>query len=173
MSQSQDDWKPCVCPVDFDRVNQVALTRSHELIRALLPGGVTSVTQCFIPRRKDLRLISIFLDSGRWSDFALVAHGDDIVGLVAHVFDLTRRGAIRRRRAQCRMAVAAISAEARGACGTNRLRAAMNVAASGDGNRLPWLTRTGLRRCWRAVPPGKSSYSRERHPGRPEPRQAL
>jgi hypothetical protein len=92
MSQSQD-WKPCVCQVDFDRVNRVALTRSHELISALFPGGVTGGTQYVIPRRKDGRLSSIFLDSGSWSDFAVVAHGDDIVGLVAHIFDLTRRDA--------------------------------------------------------------------------------
>ena len=40
MPRSRNDRKPCVCPVDFDRVNRVALTRSHELIAALLPGGV-------------------------------------------------------------------------------------------------------------------------------------
>jgi hypothetical protein len=53
MSQSQGNWKPCVCEVDFDRVNRVALTRSHELIAALLPGGVTNGTQFVIPRQKD------------------------------------------------------------------------------------------------------------------------
>jgi hypothetical protein len=66
-----------------------------------------------------------------------------------------------------------MSAAARGACRTNRPRASMNVAADGKGIRLPWLAGTGLRWCWRAVPPGKSICSRERRPGRPEPRQAL
>jgi hypothetical protein len=86
MPQSQDTWKPCVCEVDFDRVNRAALARSRELISALLPGGVTSGTQYVIPRQKDRPLLSIFLDSGRWSDFAIVAHGDDPVSLVSHVF---------------------------------------------------------------------------------------
>jgi hypothetical protein len=95
MSQSQDNWKPCVCEVDFDRVNRAALTRSHKLIPTLLPGGVTSGTQYVIPRRRDRRLLSIFLDSGRWSDFAIVAHGDDLVGLVAHALDITERDAAR------------------------------------------------------------------------------
>jgi hypothetical protein len=127
MSQSQDDWKPYVCPVDFDRVNRVVLTRSHELMHALLPGGVTNGTQCFIPRRKDRRLISISVDSGRWSDFALVEQGDDIVDLVAHVFDLTRRDAAQLVAAVLgiEMAGVAMSGDARDA-GTSQFRAHVN-----------------------------------------------
>jgi hypothetical protein len=87
--------KPCVCKVDFDRINREALTRSRELIPALLPGGVSGGRQYVIPRQKDRRLLSIFLDSGRWSDFAIVAHGDDLVSLVSHAFDMTERVAAR------------------------------------------------------------------------------
>jgi hypothetical protein len=96
-----ESWRPCVCEVDFDRVNGAALTRSHELIPALLPGGVTSGTQYVIPRQKDRRLLSIFLDSGKWSDFEVVAHGDDLVDitqrdtarLIAVVLDVEWRAA--------------------------------------------------------------------------------
>jgi hypothetical protein len=95
MSQSQDNWKPCVCLVDLDRVNQAALSRSHELIPALLPRGVTSGAQYVVPSRDERRLISIFLDSGKWSDFDDVAHGDGVVGLVAHVFNVSHRDAAR------------------------------------------------------------------------------
>jgi hypothetical protein len=90
-----ESWRRCVWPVDFDRVNRAALARSRELIPWLLPGGVTSGTRYVIPRQKDRRLFSIFLDSGRWSDFAIVAHGDDLVGLIAHAPDITQRDAAR------------------------------------------------------------------------------
>jgi hypothetical protein len=95
MSQSQDNWKPCVCPVDFDRVNRVGLARSHELIAELLPGGLTSGAQYVVPSRDERRLISIFVDSGKWSDFDVVAHGDGLVGLAAHVFHVSHRDAAR------------------------------------------------------------------------------
>jgi hypothetical protein len=95
MSKSRHNRKPCVCPVDFDRVNQDALARSRELISALLPGGVTSGSQYVIPRPASRRLLSIFLDTGRWSDFAIVAHGDDLVGFVAHALRIPQRDAAR------------------------------------------------------------------------------
>jgi hypothetical protein len=76
--------KLCVCPVDVARLNRVALAHSRELISALLPGGVTSGPQYVVPLPADRRVLSIFLDSGKWSDFAIVAHGDDLIGFVAH-----------------------------------------------------------------------------------------
>jgi hypothetical protein len=94
MSRSQDNWKPCVCEVDFDRVNRAALARSREFIPALLPGG-TGGRQYVVARPNDQRLLSIFLDSGKWSDFQVVDHGGDLIGLIAHVFGITRRDAAR------------------------------------------------------------------------------
>jgi hypothetical protein len=67
--------------------NQAALAQSHELISRLLPSGVTHGTQFVVPKGR--RLLSIFLDSGKWSEFDVVAHGDGLVGLVAHIFDMT------------------------------------------------------------------------------------
>jgi putative DNA primase/helicase len=87
--------KLCVCPVDLDRVNQAALSQSHEVIPSLLPGGVTGGTQYVVPSKDERRLLSIFLDSGKWSDFKVVAHGGDLVGLIAHVFNLSERDAAR------------------------------------------------------------------------------
>jgi hypothetical protein len=85
--------KRCVCSVDLDRVNQAALSRSHELISALLPLGGA---QYVVPRRDDRRLISIFLDCGKWSDFDVVAHGDRLVGLAAHILlNISHRDAAR------------------------------------------------------------------------------
>ena len=55
MLQSKDNWKPCVCEVDFDRVNRAALARSYELIPALFPGGVTSGPQDVVPRPNEPR----------------------------------------------------------------------------------------------------------------------
>jgi hypothetical protein len=95
MLQSKDNWKPCVCEVDFDRVNRAALARSYELIPALFPGGVTSGPQDVVPRPNDRRLVSIFLDTGKWGDFAVVAQGDKIEGFIAQAFNITRRDAAR------------------------------------------------------------------------------
>jgi hypothetical protein len=93
MPQSEDNWKPCVCEVDFDRVNRAALTLSREFIPALFPGGVSTGPQYVVPRPSDRRLLSIFLDSGKWSDFQVVDHGGDLIGLIAHVFGITPRDA--------------------------------------------------------------------------------
>jgi hypothetical protein len=83
--------KRCVCPIDIDRVNHAALYRSNELIRALLPSGMTSGTQYVAPTRDERRLLSIFLDSGQRIDFADVAYGDGLVCLVAHVLNVSHR----------------------------------------------------------------------------------
>lgn len=93
MSPSRHVWKPCVCPVDFERVNRAALARSRELIPALLPGGVTSGHQYVIARLSDQRVVSIFLDRGNWTDWEIVAHGDDAVRLIAHSFGISQRDA--------------------------------------------------------------------------------
>jgi hypothetical protein len=90
MSRSR---KPCVCPVDFDRVNRAALARSRELIPTLLPGGVTTGHQYVIPRLNAPGIVSIFLDRGKWSDWEVVAHGDDPVGLIAHTLGISPREA--------------------------------------------------------------------------------
>jgi hypothetical protein len=93
MSRSRYGWKPCVCPVDFDRVNRAALARSRELVPTLLPGGVTTGHQYVIPRLNDPGIVSIFRDRGNWSDSEVVAHGDDAVGLIAYSLGISQRDA--------------------------------------------------------------------------------
>jgi hypothetical protein len=93
--QKRRRLKRCVCPVDLNHVNHAALSRSHELIPAILPRGMTCRTQYVVPSRDKRRLVSIFLDSGKWGDFAILAHGDDLVGLIAHVFNVSHRDAAR------------------------------------------------------------------------------
>jgi hypothetical protein len=70
-------------------VNQAALARSRELIATIMPSSVTHGTQTVVPSRDGRRLTSIFPASGKWAVFDVVAHGDDLVGLVAHAFDMT------------------------------------------------------------------------------------
>ena len=85
--------RPCTCAVDFIRSNQAALTRSEELLAALLPGGVSNnPNQYFFPRRR--RLLSIFTDSGKWLDFRAEAQGADLIGFVALRYAARCRGLI-------------------------------------------------------------------------------
>ena len=95
---SRQDFRlhcPCACAVDFTRINQAALTRSEELLAALLPGTVSSnPNQCFFPRRR--RLLSIFTDGGKWLNFK-APEGADLIGFVAHSLDISARDAARSR----------------------------------------------------------------------------
>lgn len=82
--------KRCACPAVFDRVNQAALTRCRQIIAALLPNGETSGTQYVVVDQDERRIISVFFDTGKWIELDAVAHGDGLVGLIAHALDLRR-----------------------------------------------------------------------------------
>jgi hypothetical protein len=73
-----------VRPIDVACVDPPARVRSSELIPILVQSSVTSGQQYVISGRNDRRLVSIFLDAGRSSDFEVVAHVDDLAGLIAH-----------------------------------------------------------------------------------------
>jgi hypothetical protein len=82
MSKSRHQ-KPCVCPVDVARLNRVALAHSRDLISALLPGGATSGPQ-YVVRFRPIDASFQSSSTAASADFAIVAHGDDLIGFVAH-----------------------------------------------------------------------------------------
>lgn len=84
--------------IDYWRVHAYALERLGQLLVRVLPlgGFVNRYTTWRGRHDESSNWIEVSLLTGDWSDPAARKHGNDLVGLVAHVYRLTpRRAAIR------------------------------------------------------------------------------
>jgi hypothetical protein len=79
-------------PIDFDRINRVALSALPSLLARWLPGGERHGHEYLVrnPRRGDHHpgSFSINIRSGRWADFATGDRGGDPISLTAYLSDL-------------------------------------------------------------------------------------
>lgn len=84
-------------PVDYERINAVALTYLNEILGRWLPHGRRRFREYVArnPRRHDKRAgsFSINIATGRWADFATGDKGGDVISLAAYLFNLTQREA--------------------------------------------------------------------------------
>jgi hypothetical protein len=85
--------------VDFDAVNQAALTHLPSLVRTWLPDGRRQGGEwvALNPRRNDRSPGSfcVNLRTGKWADFAVGDKGGDVVSLAAYLFNTTQVDAAR------------------------------------------------------------------------------
>lgn len=83
--------------IDFERINQVALSNAEGVVRAFLPDGRREGPEWVArnPVRTDKKLGSfkVNLRTGRWGDFATGDRGGDLVSLAAYVAGLPQREA--------------------------------------------------------------------------------
>jgi hypothetical protein len=87
-------------PVDFDRINRVALVALPQLLALWLPGGRRQGVEyvALNPRRGDRHLGSfqINLRTGKWADFASGDRGGDVISLAAFLARIGQREAAER-----------------------------------------------------------------------------
>jgi hypothetical protein len=168
--QAQDDWKPCICPVDFDRVNRVTLAARHLLILRLVPSGIVARSGDYVaanPRRTDRRRCHtiVYPDNSYGLAFDIMTRGGDLI--VSHPLRILQRDA-------AGLIAAILNVE---------WRAAPDTADTAEGGHLaPTHQERALwaRTFQRGVCLGSSwpasddaGASRERRPDRPVPREAL
>jgi hypothetical protein len=83
--------------VNFDYVNRVALGRSEDVARAMIPGGRIEGREyvCVNPHRPDKHLgsLKINMQTGAWSDFSTGAKGGDLVSFCAFANGISQRDA--------------------------------------------------------------------------------
>jgi hypothetical protein len=77
-------------PIDFARINSVALAAPPTLLARWLPGGRAESAEYVVrnPRRADDRpgSFKINMRTGRWADFAIDSvRGSDVVSLAAYL----------------------------------------------------------------------------------------
>ena len=86
--------------IDFDAINQAALSRLPELCACWLPDGRRRGNEyvALNPLREDRRRgsFTINLRTGRWADFATDARGGDPIALAAYLAGLSQVDAARR-----------------------------------------------------------------------------
>jgi hypothetical protein len=83
-------FRPCTCPIDFDRINKEALKQAHPLLSAFVPGAslpdfctaATAGGASFVDGR-----------TGQWAHVDAGEHGDDLISFVAYLLRLNRREA--------------------------------------------------------------------------------
>jgi hypothetical protein len=84
-------------PVDFERINAVALTYLNEILNRWLPKGRRRRGEFVArnPTRFDRRegSFSVNVRTGRWADFATGDKGGDVISLAAYLFNMTQREA--------------------------------------------------------------------------------
>ena len=85
--------------LDFDAINQAALSDLSTLIARWLPGGKYKGAEYVVrnPKRADRRPGSFSINSrtGRWGDFATDEKGGDVISLTAYLHDMSRVEAAR------------------------------------------------------------------------------
>ena len=85
--------------VDFDAINQAALTHIHALVRQWCPDGKRCGREyvALNPTRADLHpgSFSVNLVSGAWADFSTGDRGGDVVSLAAYLFHTSQAAAAR------------------------------------------------------------------------------
>ncbi|MFM9863333.1 MAG: hypothetical protein ACKVRO_06975 [Micropepsaceae bacterium] len=84
-------------PVDFHRINAVALTNLEPILARWLPNGRRRFREYTArnPTRNDRTAGSfrINLTTGRWADFATGDKGGDVISLAAYLHRLNQREA--------------------------------------------------------------------------------
>lgn len=87
-------------PVDFPRINAVALANLAPILARWLPDGRRRFREYTArnPTRHDRHAGSfrVNLSSGRWADFATGDKGGDVISLAAYLFALNQAEAARR-----------------------------------------------------------------------------
>jgi putative DNA primase/helicase len=77
-------------PIDFDGINQAALSEARSLLQDLLPGGKFSSSQYVVknPNRDDGKAGSFTInhEKGVWKDFATGDGGGDLISLAAYIW---------------------------------------------------------------------------------------